>query len=246
MRPPTASRSSARSTADSRCRIFHARWAGRLLVVALFGAPGSLAAEGGGSGPRARAASVDQPKSAAALFRGLAALPGLSARYREEKRLSLLVEPLVSEGAVWFVPPGELIRATRTPAWSTLVVRPNAVTYTDDAGEQRMPLGRDHPARAFVQVFVDVVAGDLSAVERDFEVDYAAPPGGPWQLRLRPRRRDFPGTRQIRIRGDRLVISSLEIDDPNGDSSVTTFDRVVISRRPSASEIAQALRKVRK
>jgi hypothetical protein len=191
--------------------------------------------------PRVEAEQVKAPASAAELFRGLAALPGLSAHYREAKKLSLLVEPLATEGTVFFVPPGEFIRVTTRPAWSSLVVKPRSVIYTDEAGEQRLPVGKDHPARAFVQVFVDVVKGDLSAVERDFSVTFAA--GSPWELGLVPKKKSAAGVRSIRIRGTGLVIASLEVIETSGDRTETTFDRVVISRRPSAKEIARALKR---
>jgi Outer membrane lipoprotein carrier protein LolA len=196
--------------------------------------------------PRAEA-DEKTPASAQELFRGLAGLPGLSAHYREEKQLALLVEPVVSEGTVWFVPPGEFIRVTSKPVWSTLVVRLRSVVYTDDAGEQRLPVGKSHPARAFVQVFVNVVRGDLPAVERDFAVAFTPQTDGrsSWDLALSPRKKGFAGVRSIRIHGSGLVIASLEVVEAAGDRTVTTFDRVAISRRPSAREIAKALKRVR-
>ncbi len=198
---------------------------------------------GTGSGKTAGAAN---PASAKELFLGLSRLPGLRARYREEKHLTLLVAPLASEGTVWFVPPAEFIRVTTAPVWSSLVVRPTSITYTDDVGVQKLPVGKDHPARAFVQVFVDVVGGDLRAIERDFVVLFTAGAGArPWELGLRPRKRDFAGVRTIQIRGAGLTIASLEIVDSAGDRTVTTFDQVDTARRPGARDLADALRRAR-
>jgi len=58
-----------------------------------------------------------------ALVRGFAAMPGLSARFREEKHISLLQVPLVSEGVLYFAPPDRIARHVERPAPSTLLVR---------------------------------------------------------------------------------------------------------------------------
>ena len=92
-----------------------------------------------------------------------------------------------------------------------------------------------------------MVRGDLPAIERDFAVSFTAQADrrSSWELGLLPRKKGFAGARSIRIRGSGLVIASLEVVEAAGDRTVTTFDRVAISRRPSAREIAKALKRVR-
>ena len=41
-------------------------------------------------------------------------MPGLEARFREEKRIALLVLPLVSEGTIHFAPPARLVVTVMT------------------------------------------------------------------------------------------------------------------------------------
>ena len=130
-------------------------------------------------------ASADEvgPKTAAMLFDALAALPGISATYREEKFLTVLVEPVVSEGRVLFAPPSKLVRVTTKPIWSSLVVEKNSLSYRDAAGPQKVPAAKGDPARAFVEVFVDVAKGNRKGLEKTFSVTFATNDDG-WTLVL--------------------------------------------------------------
>ena len=49
-------------------------------------------------------------------------VPGLYARFREEKRIALLVDPLVSEGTLHFVPPERLAKHVLQPAKSSVLI----------------------------------------------------------------------------------------------------------------------------
>jgi hypothetical protein len=179
------------------------------------------------------------------LFAGIARLPGLTAEYREEKRFSMLVEPVVSKGTVLFIPPGELIRVTREPVWSSLVVRPNSVVYTDASGKKKLPLDENHQARIIAQAFVSVVRGDLKALEKNFVVTCMKDPDKTtWRVRLQPKPQTGPaGLVSVEIRGKDLVVASMAIEEANGDRTNTTFWRVDTSSRPSAKQVDQATRK---
>jgi outer membrane lipoprotein-sorting protein len=190
--------------------------------------------------------SAKAPTSAKELFAGLAKLPGLTASFHEEKHLSVLVEPLVSEGTVAFAPPDRLIRVTRTPIWSSLIVKESSITYTDDAGKQELSMAQDHPARAFVQVFVDVIRGDLASIQKRFELSFSTTSGESWTLSLRPRKqKELAEIKQIRLDGSGLAIASMEVVEASGDRAVTTFSSVTTSRSPTSKEIAAMLKKPR-
>src|SRR5262245_42648560 len=56
------------------------------------------------------------------LLASLRALPGVFARYREEKRFALLAAPLVAEGTLHWAPPNRLARRQTSPVAAVVVV----------------------------------------------------------------------------------------------------------------------------
>src|SRR5689334_3239312 len=104
------------SRASARCSVVSlALWALSL---------GPAAAEDAGATARPAAASTGttrgdagapKPEAAVAidatgLLRAFSGMPGLEARFREEKRIALLARPLTSEGRLFFTHPGLLLR----------------------------------------------------------------------------------------------------------------------------------------
>ncbi len=65
------------------------------------------------------------------LLSRFAAVPGLEARFREEKRIAILAAPIVSEGTIHFVPPARLVRKTVTPQSSTLLINGETLLIGD-------------------------------------------------------------------------------------------------------------------
>src|SRR5579863_4274341 len=102
------------------------------------------------------------------------AIPGLFARYREEKRITLLAEPLVSEGTVHYAPPERLARHQRTPSPSSIVFDGTTLRFGDAQSEERIDVSSNPVVRAFVESFLSVLAGDQSKLERTFLVDFRA------------------------------------------------------------------------
>ena len=77
--------------------------------------------------PAAAAMTLDQ------LLARFAGMSGLSARFREEKRMALLAAPLVNEGTLYFAPKGRLARHITTPAPATVLIDEGSLRYADAA-----------------------------------------------------------------------------------------------------------------
>src|SRR6185369_5057370 len=127
-----------------------------------------------------------------ALLARFAKAPGIFARYKEEKHIALLQAPLVNEGTIHFAPPGRLARHTTKPIASSLVVDDKKVTFGGAEGSESMDLGTNPVARAFVDSFVMLLAGNRAGLERYFTIKFAAvhgPKAAPdgWHLVLIPR-----------------------------------------------------------
>jgi hypothetical protein len=169
--------------------------------------------------------------------------PGISAEFREEKQISLLRDPLVSEGSIVFAPPGRLVRRTRIPSASVLLITGSRLSY--QAGGERRSLDVDsHPMiRATTDIFRLVLAGDSTALMSRFDVQTSILGDDQWTIALRPRLAPLTDTiHEIRIEGSADRLSKIYIGEINGDESTTTFSDMDTNRQFSIDEAEQIFR----
>jgi len=170
------------------------------------------------------------------------ALPGLEAHFREEKRMSLLAAPLVSEGTLNFAPPDRLVRRTTSPAASTLLIDKGALRFGDASGSDSIPLDSNPVVRLFVDSFLKILEGDRAALEKIFTIELRHRGAG-WELRLKPRLEPMTGViDRIVVHGAGIVLSKMVIEEPGGDETITTFTAVDPARRYSAEELTRLFR----
>jgi hypothetical protein len=176
-------------------------------------------------------------------------MPGLFARYHEEKRILLLARPLTSDGTVHYAPPRRLARHALTPSASSVVFDGQTLRFGDAAGEQRIDVGASPVVRAFVEGFLDVLAGDRAALERSFEVSFRSSreaPASGWELSLVPRDGALLSIlREVGFSGQGLRVREMRISEASGDESVTTFSEVDTAHRYAAAEASRVFRIVR-
>jgi hypothetical protein len=187
------------------------------------------------------------PLTLDALLARFRAIPGLFAHYREEKHIALLAEPLVSQGTVHFAPPRRVARHTVTPTPSSVVYDGTSLRFGNVSGEQRIDVGASPVVRAFVDSFVDVLAGDRAGLDRAFVVDFhagdAAHPREAWELSLVPRSADLLAIlSEVRFAGEGVVVSRMVIREATGDEGITTFSAVDAAHRYSPEEAARVFR----
>ena len=83
-----------------------------LLAVLLLASP-SLAQDGPKEAP--------QEETLETLLARFSKIPGLSAKFREEKHMTLLARPLVNEGTLHFAPPHRVARHVTKPSLSSVL-----------------------------------------------------------------------------------------------------------------------------
>ena len=207
-----------------------------LLVAAVVAAPTASAGE-----PAAVAAAPAPALTLGALLARFAAMSGLQASFREEKRMALLAAPLVNEGTIYFVPNGgspRLARHTTVPAPSVVVIDGATLRVADAAGREEIALDRNPPVRLFVDSFVKIFAGDSAALGTMYTMELAAE-GERWTLRLKPKVAPIDKlVERVEISGEGVVIASMRVVEVGGDETVTTFSAVDPKRRFSAEESA--------
>ena len=153
----------------------------------------------------------------------LAGSGGVRARFVETRHLSLLSEPLESEGRLYFEPPDRLARVTTRPSQTRMVIRGERLSLRDDRPGGRLDLGGLAMARELVDNVKVVLGGDLATLRRRYDVSFGAGPDG-WRLRLEPRAsalRRF--VEAIELAGRAAALERMEVRESSGDRTVTRF-----------------------
>lgn len=203
---------------------------------------GPVAAQAPAVVPAVSAPALEQ------LLARFAAMSGLSARFREEKRMALLAAPLVNEGMLYFAPKGKLARHITAPAPATVLIDEGSLRFADAGGTETMSLAQNPVLRLFVDSFVKIFAGDRVALERMYTMELQALPAGAdgvarWSLGLRPR--VAPMTQiieRLEIVGHDVALESMRVVEIGGDETITTFSEVDTQRRFTPEELVALFR----
>jgi hypothetical protein len=167
--------------------------------------------------------SSAQPASFDVLLDAFARMPGLEARFVEEKHLALLVQPLESRGRLFFAHPGLLLRRVEAPRRSDVVITPTELRMKDADGEQSIDLRSRNDIKPFVQSLTWLFAGDRKALAEMYAIAFEpARDGAPWRVTLTPK--NGPIARLIRsivMLGSGLAVSQIEVHETSGDETVT-------------------------
>ena len=170
-----------------------------------------------------------------ALMKQLAALPGLEAKFTEEKHITLLAAPLSSEGMLRFSPPASLARETTKPMASRVVIVGDRLFFDDGKNAQEVDVGNNPVVRAFVNSFVLLLAGDRKGLEELFNMKLV--PGETWELELSPKKDPIAKIiKRMLVRGSGVKVKQLIVEESSGDRTETTFVEVDTARRFSDAE----------
>ena len=183
-----------------------------LLLASVGSAAPSAAAE-----PAARAVTLN------GLLKAFSGMPGLEAKFVEEKHLSLLAQPLKSEGRLFFTRPGLLLRRVETPRRSEVVITPEALVLRDADGKQNIDLRERPDIRPFVESLVWILAGDEQKLAKVFALKFEpARADAPWKMTLTPRAAPLDKLiTSIEITGSGLRVQQIRVRETSGDETVT-------------------------
>lgn len=202
-------------------------------AVAQDAAPASGAAD---SEPAA-ATGAFEPVRLDDLLGAFADMPGLEASFVEEKHIGLLAAPLVSEGRLYFAPPGRLAREVVHPRPSNVVITPTEVRFSDENGQETITLDSRPELRALVESMVWLLAGNAEALLGAYVAEIEGDSDG-WSLRLTPRERplsDLIG--RMEVRGQGLRVAEVRVVETTGDETVTRIVEADPARAFSDDEL---------
>jgi len=204
--------------------------AGLSVIVALL-APGAAQAQ-------------DGEVTLSSLLERFSELPGMEARFEEEKRIALLAVPVRSEGRIWFAPgPARLMRRVTSPEPSAALIANGQLRMRSGDRTEELSI-RDNPVlHGFVESFRAVLAGDQETLERFYEAELTAGEDERWEIVLHPRNEALARfVREIRMRGHGVVIEEMDMVEVSGDRTTTRFLDVNTQREYTRSDAQRIFR----
>ena len=206
-----------------------------IALGAVFGA--KLVAPGPGA-----ADPVQPALTIEALLDSFRKMPGLEARFREEKTISLLALPLVSEGTLHFAPPARLVRHTLGPDRTTLLINGDTLSFGDESDQERIDLEANPAVRDHVVSFLRLLEGDREALDRLWRMELTGRADA-WQVTLHPISESIRRTiHRMFFEGRGSRIDRMTIVETTGDESVTTFSEINPERSYSPAELERIFR----
>ena len=147
------------------------------------------------------------------------------ATFVETKRIAMLEQPVRSSGELVFVAPDRLEKRTLEPKPEAMIVDGDALTF-ERGGRKRQVQLQAHPElAAFIDSIRATLAGDRQALERSYRLSLEGSPDG-WTLQLVPRDEKMKAVvLRIRIAGMRDQVTSIEITQADGDSSLMVVEK---------------------
>ena len=185
---------------------------GLMLLAAL-----SAAAANINPAPRAGAGDLDTVMSL------LAQRQHGRVEFVEQKFLSILDHPIESSGELLYDAPDRLQKRTLLPRAETLLLDGSVLTMERGGHARVLDLHRYPQIQPFVESIRATLAGDRSALERIFHLEFSGSVAR-WSLTLAPLNPKLARTvAQVKIDGLRDQLQRVEIRQADGDRSLMTL-----------------------
>jgi hypothetical protein len=141
----------------------------------------------------------------------------------EQQFLAVLNHPIESSGELRYDAPDRLEKRTLEPRAETLVLSGGVLTVERAHSRRVMDLHAYPQVQPFVESIRATLAGDRSALERLFRIDFVGSVAR-WTLTLVPLDSKVKqSVSQVRIDGARDQLLRVEIRQPDGDRSLMTL-----------------------
>jgi hypothetical protein len=173
--------------------------------------------------PAALAAPAWTPER---LLAGFAQKGSARATFIEKKTVRVLERPLISSGELRFEAPDVLEKRTLRPRPELLRLEGERLTLERADRKLSLDLRSTPEAAAFIDSIRGTLAGDREALERFYRLQLEGSAAS-WALTLTPREPALAAwVKRIRIAGRRADVTVIEILHANGDSTLTSVQRV--------------------
>jgi hypothetical protein len=157
------------------------------------------------------------------VMRSLAARRHGHVEFIEQQFLAVLKRPIESSGELFYDAPDRLEKRTLQPRAEDLVLAGGDLTVERHGRRRVLDLQRFPQIRPFIDSIRATLAGDRSALERVFHVEFSGDVQR-WSLTLVPLDRQLLRTlSEVRIDGSRDQLQRVDMRQPDGDRSLLTL-----------------------
>ncbi|ASK32960.1 hypothetical protein CEK62_20665 (plasmid) [Alcanivorax sp. N3-2A] len=162
----------------------------------------------------------------------LVEVPIVRADFQQQQHLSLLPAPLTATGHILLVRDRGLVWTVATPFQSRIKLVNGRLYSNGQVG--LLPGGEQ-----FARRLMEVLAGDIAALEPHFDIQASKLKNGNWRLAMTPRNANLAQVlSRLLVTGDSSP-SFFRLDYPNGDYSITTLTHIEYPEALSAEEERQ-------
>jgi outer membrane lipoprotein carrier protein len=185
-----------------------------------------------------------QPVSLAAVNGALASAKTVFTHFVQERHLSLLTEPLRSEGYLCFEQPERIRWEVTSPYKSILVSDGSGVAQFEWVDEkwQKLELGLAAAMQQVVAQIAGVMKGQYTHNSREYSVALSNPPAGP-VITLTPRNermRRMIQAIEVHLAPDLKATRQVVLRENNGDYTDIRFDHQVVNLKFDGQTFDQA------
>lgn len=146
-------------------------------------------------------------------------LASVRGEFHQERYISVLPLPLVSNGIFTYRKGSEMIWQTLAPVASTIRVTPgHGIQIIDAEGNPQ----EQASSQLLVDIFLGVFSGDLDSLSSLFKIAEVVDTDG-WQLRLTPLDKSLSGYLQSILIIGSSYVESIQLTEGNGDRTEITL-----------------------
>lgn len=150
----------------------------------------------------------------------LARVPSSAATFVETRHIAALTAPVVRQGSLFYVRPGQLEMVVDRPIAERVRIDDDRMTIESRTGTTQIRLSEIPAAAAWVESVRATLAGDGAVLRRHFRVR-ATGELPQWTLELIPLDIDLAAlVERITIAGAEARLARIEVDERSGDRSV--------------------------
>ena len=143
----------------------------------------------------------------------------------EKKYIAMLDKPVESSGELLYTAPDGLEKRTLKPKAESMIIKGGELFIERGQQKHRLQLQAYPELAAFIDSIRGTLAGDRKALERSYRLSLEGT-AERWTLRLLPLNEKMAAVIQrISITGSRDQVSSIEISQADGDSSLMTIEK---------------------